>query len=219
MAALYTIGYTAFQTADFLDALENYGVKLLVDIRSMPYSMHSPEYNRPNIERLLKDRNIYYRNYAQEFGARQADRHYFSDEGYLNFEKFAQSPQFQQGFCKLQKSIEQGYPLALMCAEKDPATCHRSIMVSRVFNDSGYDVAHILSGGVTESQEDIELQLLNKYFPYRNQITLFDEPTDDKTLIAKAYKKRNSEIGYRGEDATDENIHDGVHQEVRTAVF
>lgn len=219
MATLYTIGYTAFQPTDFLDVIANYGVKLLVDVRSLPYSAHSPEYNGPNIERLLKEHRIHYRNYAKEFGARQTNRHYFSDEGYLNFEKFAQSSQFQQGFYKLQKSIEQGYTFVLMCAEKDPATCHRSIMVSRVFNDSGYDVRHILSGGITESQKDIELRLVNKYFPNRNQITLFDEPTDAATLISEAYKRRNSEIGYRGDDATDENIHNRVHQEIRTAVL
>jgi hypothetical protein len=83
-----------------------------------------------------------------------------------------------------------------MCAEKDPAMCHRAIMISRVFHNAGYNVEHILAGDCTESQIDIEAALLNRYFPDRNQQSLLEEPSLDQ-LIADAYRRRNAEIGYR----------------------
>ncbi|MDR3209207.1 MAG: DUF488 domain-containing protein [Oscillospiraceae bacterium] len=222
MVKLYTIGYTAFRAADFADVLAGLGVQALVDVRSVPYSARAPEYNSEQTERLLKPRGILYENYAREFGARQTERQYFS-EGYLDFEKFAQAPRFLQGIDKLRRRAEENCTIALMCAEKDPATCHRAILVSRALCGKGFEVLHILADGRVESQGDLELRLLDKYFLDRNQMSLFgiDAAEDDGTaaLIRAAYRKRNAEIGYRWEDANHENSHNRLHEENRTAIF
>jgi uncharacterized protein (DUF488 family) len=193
---LFTIGYSAFQIEDFVDVLRQYGINVVVDVRSLPYSEYHEQYNKENIERILKANDIHYRNYADEFGARQTEKQFFSPEGYLDFELFAKSKKFKQGFEKINASLSQGFCVALMCAEKDPATCHRSVMVSRAFHKNGNTINHILQNGHTESQADIELTLLDKYFPNRNQLTLFEEPPSEQ-LLALAYQKRNAEIGYR----------------------
>ncbi|MDR1840824.1 MAG: DUF488 domain-containing protein [Holophagales bacterium] len=210
MAGLFTIGYSPFSVNGFIDTLLRYSINVVIDVRSLPYSSKYSCYNKENIDNTLKRNKIHYRNYSGEFGARQTDLQYFSDEKYLDFELFAESQQFKCGFDKLKKSIAQGYIIALMCAEKDPATCHRSIMVSRVFYNKGYGVCHILPDGQTEEQTDIETQLLDKYFPDWHQPTLFGEQNRD-LLIASAYKKRNAEIGYRIKGGGDEAVHDWVH--------
>jgi uncharacterized protein (DUF488 family) len=193
---LFTIGYSAFQIKDFVDVLKRYSINLIIDVRSFPYSEYHKQYNKENIERILKTNNIRYRNYSEEFGARQTEKQFFSSEGYLNFELYTKSAKFGQGVEKINVSLEKGFCVALMCAEKDPATCHRSIMISRAFCENGNAVMHILANGYTESQTDIELMLLDKYFPNRNQLTLFEEQSDEQ-LIAMAYQQRNAEIGYR----------------------
>ena len=193
---LFTIGYTAFQTEDFIDTLKQNKIKALVDVRSTPYSEHYPDYNKENLERLLAKSKIQYRNFVAEFGARQIERRYFSPEGYLDFERFVESPNFRNGYKMVIDALAKGHNIVLMCAEKDPATCHRSIMITRAFHERGIEVTHLLANGECEGQADIEQQLLNKYFPDREQLNLFGNH-DQEDLVGFAYQKRNAEIGYR----------------------
>ncbi|GBU20297.1 hypothetical protein R80B4_00173 [Fibrobacteres bacterium R8-0-B4] len=193
---LFTIGYTTFKSDDFIDVLKHYGINVVIDVRSLPYSRYHAQYDKEIVERILKSNKIYYRNYSNEFGARQTEQRYFSRDGYLDFELFTESKRFRHGFDKIKDSLTKGFNIVLMCAEKDPAVCHRSIMISRVFHNNGETVNHILADGNTESQNDIELCLLDKYFPDRNQLTLFGGPPIEQ-LIVSAYRKQNAEIGYR----------------------
>jgi hypothetical protein len=104
---------------------------------------------------------------------------------------------FLQGYNKIVKNVDR-YTFVLMCAEKKAATCHRSIMITRVFSDNGNEIKHILQDGSTESQGDIEQQLLDHYFPNRNQLLLLAEENESEdALLKKAYQLRNAEIGYR----------------------
>jgi len=135
-----------------------------------------------------------------EFGARQEEREYYTLEGYLDFELFAKSSPFLSGFDKLVKSMQQDYTFALVCAEKDPFNCHRTILVARAFHKAGYKIVHLLPNDCKVTQDDIEARLLKKYFPDRNQIALFSEVLSEEEYINQAYKNRNSEIGYSIEE-------------------
>ena len=193
---IYTIGYSAYPRDEFIKILKQHGISVLIDVRSSPYSAFHPEYNKEALEIELKKNHIYYRNYKKEFGARQEDMNLYSPEGYLDFEKFAKTEIFQNGIKKLHNSMEQGYSPVLMCAEKNPIDCHRAILISRAFQKDGCRVIHILSDKRTCTQEDISGALLDKYFPNREQISLFGNSTDE-SLIEEAYRKRNAEIGYK----------------------
>lgn len=200
---IYTIGYSGFSIQNFTVALRQHGIRLLVDVRSSPYSIRYTDFNKETLQSILHESGIYYRNYAEEFGARQKDKSLYTKEGYLDFSLHYKTVSFQKGVNKLIKSMEQGYVFALMCAEKDPINCHRAIMVSRYFSKLGYMVTHIEPNGVEETQEDLDLRLLEKFFPYRNQLSLFAKsfkPVDHDVLVEKAYKMQNAAIGYRLED-------------------
>ena len=184
---IYTIGYSGFLLEDFISLLKLHNISLVVDVRSMPFSNRYPEYNEN-------------RHYAKEFGARQRDYKYYTEDGYLDFEKFSKSDAFDEGVQKLCESMKRDYKIALMCAEKDPLCCHRCILVARAFFEKGYNVIHLLTNGKTETQEEINLRLLEKYYPNRNQLTLFESMIDDKELLNMAYRKQNAEIGYRLEE-------------------
>ncbi len=197
---VYSIGYSGFSINDFIDTLHTNKISLVIDVRSTPYSQYFSDYNKDNLEKVLEKSGIYYRNYVLEFGARQEERKYYTHDGYLDFELFAKSPPFLSGFDKLVKSMKQDYTFALMCAEKDPFNCHRTILVARAFYNAGYKVIHLLPNKCKVTQEDIEARLLKKYFPDRNQITLFSESLSEEEYINQAYKKRNAEIGYSIEE-------------------
>lgn len=193
---VYTIGYSGFAIDEFVHALTERRISLLVDVRSQPHSRYFPAYNRETLARKLESNGVHYRNDAEEFGARQSERRYYADKGYLDFALFAQSARFLGGVQRLISCMARGYRFALMCAEKDPMNCHRAILVARAFHDAGYNVIHLLPGGAEMTQGDMEKRLADKYFPARNQISLFDEALSEKDYIALAYERRNAEIGY-----------------------
>lgn len=195
---IYTIGYSGFPIATFIDTLKNHGIRLVIDVRSSPYSSFYPDYNMDSLKAILIKNGIYYRNYADEFGARQNNKALYT-EGYLNFDLHCQTEAFTTGVQKLIDSLAKGYTFALMCAEKEPIRCHRTIMVSRRFFEKGYNVIHILPNGKYITQQDVEQSLLDKFFPDRDQATFFNDPQSDDQLIPQAYRLQNAEIGYRME--------------------
>ncbi len=195
ISCIYTIGYSAFSINDFIETIKNFGISCVIDVRSSPFSNYYADYNKDTLERTLKEHNILYRNYANEFGARQTDLMFYSGD-IVDFDKFIKSAQFLEGVSKVNKGIERGYSFVLMCAEKDPIKCHRSIMLGKGFSENGFDVKHIVSKTEIESQRELEERLLEMYHPDRFQLTFFCEEQSDSELLADAYKKQNLAIGY-----------------------
>lgn len=195
---LYTIGYSGFPDVEvFISTLKQYGIQILIDVRSNPFSAYYESYNKNRLALTLNENGIHYASFAKQFGARQENRSFYKN-GRLDFETFAKSEQFLDGV----RSVEHSQAsIAFMCAEKNPSECHRAILVARAFSERGHKVIHIVPGDVTISQSDIERELLNKYFPDRAQTCLFEE--EEKTeadYIAEAYRRRNDEIGFKLED-------------------
>ena len=201
MNTVFTIGYTAFDIEKFVAVLKKYKVSCLIDVRSTPKSSYYKDFDDVNLAPTLKRHNILYRNYKDEFGARQDNKDFYNVKGYLDFEIFAKSQQFIDGMEKIKKAQEMGYTVCLMCAEKDPINCHRAIMVARNLAKNGFEVEHILATESTCTQNDIDSRLLERYFPNRSQLSLFaDENMTDEEAIEKAYRLRNEEIGFKLED-------------------
>lgn len=197
---VYTIGYSGFPDMEaFLRCLKDADIRLLVDVRSTPYSQYYQQYDKPFISEMLKNNGIQYRNYSREFGARQEDKSFYRN-GRLDFSVFVQSSQFLEGVKKVHSAIKLGYTPVLMCAEKEPATCHRAIMISRFFYNTGFDIRHFMPEGHSKTQRDVENELLDAYFKSRNQLSLFEAYKQDEELIPEAYVKRNDEIGFREEE-------------------
>lgn len=197
---IYTIGYTAYPIRDFLSVLKNNRINCLIDVRSVPKSSYYVDYDSDNLKRVLKGANILYRNYKDEFGARQEDKSYYPN-GYLDFGIFTNSQKFLSGVDKIDKAISMGYTVCLMCAEKDPINCHRAIMISRKLDELGFEVTHLLALEEKCSQKDIDNRLLDKYYPNRGQLSIFQEDNlSDEEAVRRCYIKQNKEIGFKLED-------------------
>jgi len=124
---VFTIGYAGIKLPQFVDALKEQGITLLVDVRSVPKSQYFPDFNDAQLKEHLAKHSIKYENWKEEFGARQTNKEWFTGD-ILDFEKFATSKQFQQGIENVKTSPE---TICLMCAEIDPIGCHRGILCSR----------------------------------------------------------------------------------------
>ena len=205
---VYTIGYTGFTIEEFLKTLKDNDINVVIDVRSSPYSERYPDYNKESLSFILKAENIYYRNYASEFGARQDNRSFYSSEGYLDFDLFAKSEQFLSGVKKMKNSIAQGYKIVFLCAEKKPVQCHRAILVARAFHNLGYKVIHFLPENKTATHDDIEDELLLMHCKDADQISIdslfsninIEETMNKKEYLKTAYRAQNKKIAYRIEE-------------------
>ena len=214
-STLYTIGYTGCSSPEQMAQLfRKRHIRALIDVRSIPYSSRYADFDRENLRRIMQDAGIAYGNLYREFGARQ-ENHKFYKNGRLDFDTFAKSEQFQTGMRKVENGIRKGYAPALMCAEKNPLQCHRAMLVARPFREAGYHVVHLLPGGGEKTQEDLEQELLNLYFPDRKQVSLFDgdTPLDEAGWLQKAYILQNDKIGFREADLDHDDLYNRIHEE------
>lgn len=199
MGKLFTIGHSQHTPEYFVSLLQKHSINYLLDVRSTPYSKYAEQFNRENIDVFLEDNDIRYSYMGKYFGARPTELSLYSNEGYLDFEKVAQSERFNIGAKNVILGLEQGNNIALMCTEKDPIDCHRAIMVARAFDLKGIDVYHILPKGDIQTQKELDNRLLDMYFGDREQLSIFNYKNivSDEEYIIQAYRKRNEDIGYR----------------------
>lgn len=199
MGKLFTIGHSQYTPEYFANLLEKHGVNYILDVRSTPYSRYAEQFNRENIYTFLEKNGIRYSFMGKYFGARPTELSLYNSEGYLDFEKVAQSERFNIGIENVILGLGRGNRIALMCTEKDPIDCHRAIMVARAFDLRGIEVNHILPNGDIQSQRELDNRLLDMYFGDREQLSIFNYKNivSEEEYITQAYRKRNEEIGYR----------------------
>jgi uncharacterized protein (DUF488 family) len=169
-----TIGHSNHLLERFIGLLKAGGVQRLVDVRSTPYSRRFPQFGRERLVRALADAGIDYAWEGMALGGKPA-----AGGGY---EAMAARPDFQAALGRL---IEQsaGSMLCLMCAEKEPLDCHRTLLVSRRLAEHGVMIEHLLADGTVRPHGDVEQALLAK----TAGPDLFD---DRATRLARAYRAR-----------------------------
>jgi uncharacterized protein (DUF488 family) len=198
MKKIYTVGHSQHNIDYFVNMLNTYHINYLIDVRSIPFSLHAPGYNKDILKALLVSHKINYAFMGEYFGARPKNANLYSEKGYLDFDKVKNSKIFLSGIENVLKGIDQGNRIALMCTEKDPIDCHRAILVGSAFYERGIDVDHILANNTLQNHSVLNKRLVNMYFPDRNQISLFhNENLSEKECLKEAYKIQNEKIGYR----------------------
>lgn len=211
MKELYTIGHSSHNLNYFLYLLRKFRINSVVDIRSVPFSKYVPHFNKDRLKNFLSLNHIHYIYMAKEFGLIQENINLLHSEGYLDFNKMSKSETFKKGILRLKIGIDKGYKIAIMCAEKDPLDCHRSVLISPAIIKEGYSVIHILPDGRRETHEELEHRLLNLYFPQTPQQNFFhligQDNSKDK-LLNMAYALRNKDLMLHGKIKSRKRITD-----------
>jgi len=207
MDIIYTIGHSNHEEQQLLHLLKKHAIDTILDVRSSPYSKRFPQFNRELLKPYLMQNSISYLFLGEPFGARQPDPVYYHQEGWLIYASYTKSLSFRAGIQKLDEVLAANRLPALLCAEKDPFDCHRAIMVSRALDLLGYSPLHILADGSIQTQSELDLRLLDKYFPHREETSIFDlidGETSDQDRISEAYLLRNKAIAWRIETGEEE---------------
>ncbi len=189
MNRLYTIGHSNHSIERFIELLKMHDITAVGDVRSSPYSKFNPQFNRENIQKVLKENGIAYVFLGQELGPRSEDPSCYVD-GKVQYGRLAATETFKRGMERLVIGMKT-HRIALMCAEKDPITCHRMILVCRALRSEPVEIDQILEDGQVESLRDSELRLLHAL--KMPQLRLFEKVDD---LIQRAYDAQGKKIAY-----------------------
>ncbi|MEG3438979.1 DUF488 domain-containing protein [Pannus brasiliensis CCIBt3594] len=202
MKPLFTIGHSNHSPERFLELLQQHGVTALADVRSSPYSRYLPHFNRVPLQSYLARSGIRYVFLGAELGARPNNPDCYV-EGKALYEKIAGTESFQRGLQRVLKGV-QSYRVALMCAEKDPLTCHRAILVCQHLVPFNLEIGHIHSDGEVEFHENLEERMLRLHHledpAPALQLSLFadsiDPPLDRAERLRIAYQKQGDKIAF-----------------------
>lgn len=165
MKKLYTIGHSNYEFSYLVERLKKYDIDWVFDIRSTPFSAFAPQYNADKLSEQLPQYGIAYYKMGEYFGARQLEKEYryCYPEGYLDFELWCKTLPYTKAKKGLLNRGITEHNIALMCTEKDPADCHRTIMVTRDLELDGIESYHILSNGELKTQRQLTEEILKFY--------------------------------------------------------
>lgn len=157
---IFTVGHSTHSIEKFIQLLKQYKITAIADVRSAPYSRHFPHFNRELLQNSLKENGIQYVFLGKELGARSEDECCYVDEK-VSYSILAKTKLFQSGIDRVIDG-SQLFNIALMCAEKDPLDCHRTILVAKNLIDRGCQVIHVLASGSSEPHSKSMERLLTQ---------------------------------------------------------
>jgi hypothetical protein len=173
----------------------------------MPHSRRHPQFNREALERELGKAGIGYVFLGRELGARSDDPLMYENDR-VSYARLVATGLFQFGLDRL-REIAAARRTAILCAEKEPLDCHRTLLVTRALlgpawrvpvpgrrdeerRRAAIEVWHVHADGELESHHACMLRL----------VKMTKLPTDDlfrteEELIEEACSKREEKIAFR----------------------
>jgi uncharacterized protein (DUF488 family) len=159
MQAVATIGVYGWTLDRFLDALDEADVALLVDVRQRR-GVRGHEYSWANARRLqaaLADAGIAYSHHQELAPTTELRQLQYREDDRVGVGKRSReelAPAFRDRYlhdildradlAPLLGELPVGHAAALLCVERDPEACHRSLVAERLAEEHGAKVFHLL---------------------------------------------------------------------------
>lgn len=155
MRPVFTIGHSTRTIPEFAAILDGAGVKLVVDVRTVPRSRTNPQYNEDTLPAGLEPHGIAALRIAELGGLRSRSRDvppglngWWQNRSFHNYADYALSDAFAEGMDKLIVLADR-QPTAIMCSEAVWWRCHRRIIADYLLL-GGREVFHLMGGGRIE---------------------------------------------------------------------
>ena len=146
-AEIWTVGHSNHGIDRFIDLLRAAGVTAVADVRSAPYSRRVRHFNREPLRDALVGAGIAYVWLGDALGGKRGD---------------APAPTGQAVAAALDRLADGAarYRVALMCAESDPARCHRSRLVAPLLLARGHRIRHLRADGTLEEHDTVAARIV-----------------------------------------------------------
>jgi len=150
---LWTIGHSTRKIDHFISLLEENGIKLVVDVRSLPGSKRYPQFNKEALADSLGQHGIRYEHFP-ELGGRRKPKQDSRNTAWRNasfrgYADYMETGEFQKGIDRLVDLTSEVGPAAIMCAEAVWWRCHRAL-ISDHLKARGIEVVHVIGANKTE---------------------------------------------------------------------
>src|SRR3954464_12704027 len=139
---IFTIGYEGATVGEFVAALQNAAVKRVIDVRALPLSRR-PGFSKTPLRAALQEAGIDYVHLkalgtpAEGRTAARAGRH--ADMARIYAGQLELPEAMAQAAQMLELARER--PSALLCMEREPAHCHRTLLLDAVAADA--EITHL----------------------------------------------------------------------------
>jgi uncharacterized protein (DUF488 family) len=148
---LYTVGHSNRPIEELIALLTDAGIATLIDVRAQPRSQRHPQFNDDSLRGACEHAGIVYHWAGRQLGgmrtARPGSPHVALDEGMRGFADHMDTGAFQKGAAQLVAMAARA-PTAMLCAERDPAHCHRGLIADYLLL-RGMRVLHLIAPGET----------------------------------------------------------------------
>ena len=188
---VFSIGHSNHSPDEFIALLKQHSVHEVADVRSSPYSRYTTQFNQALMEKALEAAGISYMFLGAELGGRPADQSCYDANGRVLYERIANTDLFEDGLAYLIRNADDRR-IAIMCTEKDPLDCHRTLLIARALVERGIDVEHVLADGSLENHHATMSRLVDalKLPPYGD---LFRTKSE---VVADALRIQESKVAY-----------------------
>jgi uncharacterized protein (DUF488 family) len=142
---LSTIGYEQTPAKSVLDALEQAGVKLLVDVRAVA-SSRRPGFSKTQLAAGLDERGISY-VHLRGLGTPKEGRLAARAGEYTTLQKIytkhLKTPQAKEELDELSALVKQSGPVCILCYERDHRHCHRRWIAEIIEERDGMKIENL----------------------------------------------------------------------------
>lgn len=141
MSIVYTVGYEGTDIDRFIATLHAAGIRQLADVRAVALSRKKGFSKTKFSERLMSEgiEYVHFIGLGDPKLGREAARAGRHDEFVKIYTDHISSDDAKADLRTLSQRVS-GIPTVLLCFERDPRTCHRSIIANWISKNNGYKV-------------------------------------------------------------------------------
>jgi uncharacterized protein (DUF488 family) len=153
---VYTMGFSNRTWDETLEILEAYGIRRLVDIRTLPGSKHTPQFDLEHLRDALPRAGIDYFHLKSLGGLRKPEKDWtlnaaWQNSGFRGYADYMQTEQFETSLNELIRLLKERTTV-YSCTEAVFWRCHRQLVSDALFVRS-YRVGHIFNTSKVEPHQ------------------------------------------------------------------
>ena len=152
---IHTVGHSDRSLERFTAILTAHGITFVADVRRWPVSRRHPHFDRDALRAALADAGIEYVFEGKALGGRREPSpdsdtlHGALPPDYRGYAAHMATPAFRAA-CDRLVALAERERVALLCAERDPVHCHRSLIADHLVLQ-GREVIHLLDEARTQA--------------------------------------------------------------------
>lgn len=190
---VFTIGHSTQTLEAFIELLQYHQIDVVADARSLPYSRVAPQFNQGSLKLALRRHGIRYVFLGKELGGRPDDLSCY-ENAQVQYERVARTDLFKRGIERILQDANERR-LAIVCTEKEPLECHRTLLVARELHGRGVKVCHILDNKRIQTHEETMDRLLDRLGMRQGDLFGSHASSRDE-MLADAVARQASKIAW-----------------------